>query len=396
MDTESTGKGERAPAAAAPHQPEDIRALRDALELFTQTTQAMEEAYRGLEQRVHALDQELTEKNRELALTTEYLGSLLEAMSDGVIACDPNGTIVKFNRAAGQTLGYGAEEVVGRTFRDVFARDFTAATPEAALRAKSGRGVPVIERDSTMADRNGQHIGHVKTFQDQSEIHALREQMRQVDRLAAVGEMAATVAHEIRNPLGGLRGFAELLARDLADDPPRARLVEKIVRGTKSLDRVVNELLEFTRPVSLSLEPVACHGVVESALPYVELNGRAVRVRNASDAALRVLADSEKLRQVLLNVLLNAVESIEAAGEARVYTEAAGTHVDLVVADTGRGMSEEERAQMFHPFFTTKERGTGLGLAVCQKIIEGHGGEMWAESAPGAGTRVYIRLPRAE
>ena len=235
-----------------------MRALAEAFEKFTETTKTMDESYRRLETRVAALDRELADANRELALTSDYLESLLESMSDGVTAIDPSGRITAFNRAASAVLGYDRDEVVGQRFPDVFRREFALSPGRraTALRAKDGREIPVSEQDSPLSDRSGHRIGTVKVFQDLTEIEALREQVRQQDRLAAVGEMAATVAHEIRNPLGGIRGFAALLARDVDAEDPRKRLVNKIEVGAKELERVVSELLEYTRPVEL---PPAAH-----------------------------------------------------------------------------------------------------------------------------------------
>ena len=201
-------------------------------------------------------------KNRELALTTEYLNSILDSMSDGVIAVDVNGAITTFNRAAETILGYPAAEMIGEDFESNFGRAFLPAAGEAVskLRTIAGTAVRVHEQDAPLADRTEQRLGTVKVFQDLREIEALREQVRRKDRLAALGEMAATVAHEIRNPLGGIRGFATLLEQDTPADDPRHRLIQKIVAGTKNLDRVVNELLEYTRPVDPGSAGVCLRG----------------------------------------------------------------------------------------------------------------------------------------
>lgn len=378
--------------------PDDISALTQALQLFTRSTDKLESAYRLLETRVQELDRELADKNRELALTTEYLSNLLESMDEGVVAVGTEGRITRFNRAAAQILGYAGEEIVGRSFVEVFARDFAAPTHAmgTGLRAKSGRIVPLRERDSVISDRPGRALGHVKTFQDLSEVTALREQVRQMDRLAAIGEMAATVAHEIRNPLGGIRGFAALLARDIPIEDPRRRLVDKIVQGAISLERVVNELLEYTRPIDLRLRPVPCRGLVEAAVSFLDVDTEKFRLLNHVPDGLNLLADADKVRQVLLNVLLNAVQSMDTGGEVHIDGSYSEEHARITVRDAGIGMNQEQLASMFSPFFTTKERGTGLGLAVSRKIVEGHGGQITAESAPGAGTVIAILLPRAE
>ena len=386
----------KAEQGAPAHVPgEDIKVLAQAFEVFTQSTQALEETHRLLEARARNLGEELAAKNQELALTNDYLNCILESMSDGVIAVDPRGTVVTFNRSARVVLGFTSEQALGRVFDDLFGRPFPAgpgAMP--ALRNAAGRHVQVSERDAPINDRAGRCIGHVKVFQDLTEIHTLREQVRQIDRLAAIGEMAATVAHEIRNPLGGIRGFAALLARDIPDEDPRARLVGKILTGVKNLETVVNELLEYTRPVELHIRPVNCTELVDGALAFLEMAGRPITVKKRMGRDLAVLADPDKMRQVLLNILINAVQSIEGAGSITISTRADRKHAAIAVADTGCGIPADELSKVFSPFYTTKEKGSGLGLAVAAKIVDGHRGRIEADSKPGQGSVFRIRLPR--
>ena len=258
----------------------EVKALAEAFEEFTRTTRIMEESYRRLETRLEQLDRELAQKNQELAVTSDYLSSLLESMSDGVIAVDTGGVVTRFNRAATHVLGYSASEVEGRSFAEVFDREFSSSPGRQVmeLRAKDGRPITVSERNSPMSDRDDNRIGMVKVFQDLTEIQELRERVRQKDRLAAIGEMATTVAHEIRNPLGGIRGFAALLARDLEGDRSRSRLVEKILVGSKSLERVVDELLEYARPIQLRVRANQCSDLVDAAIGYIDWNGRDIHV----------------------------------------------------------------------------------------------------------------------
>jgi signal transduction histidine kinase len=371
-------------------QPPDLRALAELMEAFQQGSASMEEAYRRLEARIGDLD-------HELAVTNDYLSNLLEGMSDGVIAVDTAGRVVRFNRAAAVTLGYTADEVEGQSFEQIFGRPFAVGQREGtALRAKSGRQVPVSERDAPIDDRRGRRLGWVKVFQDLSELHALREQVRQIDRLAAIGEMAATVAHEIRNPLGGIKGFAAFLAQDTPESDPRRRLVDKIIEGARRLDLVVNELLEYTRPVDLRLRPVSCAAIVGAALAEVDCDRGRILIVSELDPAIRVLADADKLRQVLVNIVVNAVQSIGERGEISLRAEADAGEVTLICEDTGCGMPPEALAKVFSPFYTTKERGTGLGMAVALKIVEGHGGSIAVRSEAGQGTTFAIRLARAE
>lgn len=379
-------------------QDADVRALAEAFEIFTRTTQTMEESYRRLEARLRELDRELESKNRELAFTSDYLSSIMESMSDGVIAIDTAGVITTFNRAAGLALGHEWRDAVGKPFIEVFGREFAVPSGRHAmeLRAKDGRMVKVSERDSPLFDRLLRRIGTVKVFQDQTEIELLRTRLQHQDRLAAIGQMAATVAHEIRNPLGGIRGFAALLARDIGEDDPRARLVEKILVGAKALERVVTDLLEFTRPLQLRLQSTPPREIVASAMGYIDLGAREIEIENLVDAGALVVADPDKLRQVLLNILINAVQSIDNEGRIRVASSQRDGWVELCVSDNGCGMSERQLDQIFSPFYTTKEKGTGLGLAIAAKIVEAHGGRIAVVSAPGAGSTFTIALPRAE
>jgi PAS domain S-box-containing protein len=369
----------------------EIQALAELLEAFNRSSATMEEAYRLLEARVRDLDQELN-------VTNDYLSNLLESMSDGVMAVDTQGHIVRFNRAATTILGFNAEELEGQPFDKVFEREFAAPKMPGTmeLRAKSGRHVPVSERDAPINDHRGRKLGSVKVFQDLSELTALREQVRQIDRLAAIGEMAATVAHEIRNPLGGIKGFATFLSQDIPPEDPRRRLVDKILEGTRRLDRVVNELLAYTRPVELHLRPVACAAVVEAAVLELEYDARRIAIVAEVEPELKMLADADRVRQLLGNLLSNAIQSIAERGEVSVNAAADGGHIVIVCRDTGCGMDGEQIKRVFSPFYTTKEKGTGLGLAICQKIAEGHGGGILVESEPGAGSVFTVRLPRAE
>lgn len=376
---------------------EQAQALAEAFQAFNRTTQSMEEAYRRLESRVRDLDAELAAKNQALAFTTDYLNSILESISDGVVAIDTNGRITTFNRAATTILGYEADGIADASFADVFGRAFTEPKEAYPLELRASDGTPrlVTERDSPLADKSGRVIGAVKVFQDIGEIEDLRERVRRKDRLAALGEMAATVAHEIRNPLGGIRGFASLLARDLDDSDPKLRLVEKVIQGTKALDKVVNDLLEYTRPMELRIRPTDLADLIEPALGFLGEDSGRIIIKNEVVGGLRALADADRMRQVILNLLLNAAQSIDGPGRIHITAVPSDTCVELVIADTGCGMTSGELERAFMPFHTTKEKGAGLGLPSAAKIVEGHGGAITAESEPGRGSRFTVRLPKA-
>lgn len=382
------------------HQDRDnMELLRRALEELSETSRSWEQAFRALQDEVGRLNRELAEKNRELAYHTEYLGRLLESISDGVIAVDLEERITRSNRAACVILGYDADSLQGKRFEDVFGRPFSPDSSQLAgrLRARSGREVAVTERDSDIVGGDGRPLGRVKVFQDLSELNALRSQLQQRERLALLGEMSATVAHEIRNPLGGIEGFAGLLALDLAEDPERLNLVERILEGTRRLDRVINGLLDYARPISLQLRPVDCGTLIETAVEQTGTPPDGIQVIRRAAPGLRALLDPDHFVQVLINLLSNAYQSFApGTGTVEVEASARGESVVFAVRDTGCGMDEETRQRMFSPFYTTKAQGTGLGLAFSAKIVEAHGGHFEVDSSPGGGTEVRVFLPRAE
>ena len=230
----------------------------------------------------------------------------------------------------------------------------------------------------------------------------LEEQVRRMHTLAALGEMAATVAHEIRNPLGGIASFANLLERDLETDDPSRRLVRKITEGVARLNRIVSSLLSYTRPLNLNTHPVDLMQTVEEAAAFFEIDlerkQQAVEIRRLFlETPCVCQVDTEQFHQVILNLLLNATQAMPEGGtielEVAQTSDADGDWIVTRVRDTGMGIDEELQEKLFTPFFTTKEDGTGLGLVTSRKIIEAHGGNIVVDSTPGDGTCFTIALP---
>lgn len=403
----------------------DVTGLAAAFELFNTTAAELRAAYEGLQNRVEQLDRELDKKNRELASqisevnrVKDYLNDLMGSITDGVIATDLDGRITALNAAGQRITGFSATDLLGKQYRPIFSDDIELALAQPDVRpspgeyapgeivTRSGKRIPVGQSIALVHDATGSVTGAVKVFHDLTEISMLREQVRRKDRLAAVGEMAATVAHEIRNPLGGIEGFAALLARDFDDDDPRRRLVDKIVGGAKSLDRVVTDLLEFTRPLDLRFRQCDCRAVLDNSLSYArpQIAEHDITVeRRYPDDKVCAAVDSDALGRVLLNLMLNAVHSMESGGTlsvalerksaGRAETENRSSMTRIEVADTGCGIKPETISKVFDPFFTTREKGTGLGLAIAHRIVEAHNGSISLDSEVGKGTTVRIDIP---
>jgi len=210
--------------------------------------------------------------------------------------------------------------------------------------------------------------------------------------------MAATVAHEIRNPLGGIGGYAGLLARGIPSEDPKRKLVDKIIQGVSSLNKIVSNLLVYTRRTTLQKASVDLVEWLDSVLAHAEIEiekeARPIRiVREFPSEQILVDIDPERFQQIALNLLFNAIQAIENEGEIHLALRATATQAEIDFRDTGKGIAVEDLPQIFTPFFTTKEQGTGLGLAIVKKIVELHDGEIEVDSVVGKGTCFTIRIP---
>jgi signal transduction histidine kinase len=242
------------------------------------------------------------------------------------------------------------------------------------------------------------------------EVRRLREELEQKnrelarrERLAALGEMAAGMAHEIRNPLGGVQLFAGLLRKDLAEQPGPLALVEKIANGVRSLESIVTDILTFAGEAAPRFAPMCPVQLVDQAVELAqgvaEQHGAAIRWQRPSNGLteVRVEADADQIQQALLNLLQNGLEAAGAGGRVDVDVAAGRDgYVHITVADTGPGIPTELLDRIFNPFFTTKGRGTGLGLAIVHRIAEGHGGTVRAATSRGGGAVFSLSLPRSQ
>jgi len=406
------------------HSDAQLEDFTDSYILFKETTRKYREAYEQLEAQFESLNIKLEETNLELRKSLEekdrvsnYLNNILESLSGGVLVVDLNGEITLFNQAAEEITGRSQEEVLGRPYEEIIGLDagrkhtvlFTLdtgvslTTREKELQRADGRSIPLGFSTSVVRDEAGQVLGAVEVFNDMTEVKQLEAEVQRVHTLAALGEMAATVAHEIRNPLGGIATFASLLGRDLDTDDPRRRLVNKITEGVGRLNRIVSSLLTYTRPLRLNLHPVNLVELVEEATAFFEIdlertNEHIAIERDYLETELTCRIDPEQFQQVILNLLQNATQAMPEGGTLTVQVFAADAedvpHGVLCIRDTGIGMNAEVQEKLFTPFFTTKEDGTGLGLVTSRKIVDAHSGIIHVESQPGKGTRFFIYLPQ--
>ena len=236
-------------------------------------------------------------------------------------------------------------------------------------------------------------------LQHQSErIIVIEEQLRRAEKLSTLGEMAAVLAHEIRNPLGSIRGTAEILRDDYLPGDPKHEFIEIQIRETERLNRVVEDFLHMARQQPSERKECSLREELETIITLVSGDARQRRIRLLLDdipADAVVRADGEKLRQAFLNIVINALQATPAGGSVIISTNSCDEDYEIRFSDSGIGIEADVLAKIFDPFFTTKPDGTGLGLAVTKKIVEGHGGHLTVASKAGNGTTVLVRLPIA-
>jgi two-component system sensor histidine kinase HydH len=257
--------------------------------------------------------------------------------------------------------------------------------------------VPLSISASRIVSDAGHFVGHILILRDLREVKRLQDEIRQKEKLAALGSLSAGVAHEIRNPLSSIKGLASYFGDKFEPGSSDREAAEVMVREVERLNRVVSELLDFARPSELSRRQTDIVDVLNHSVRLVQqdagLHHIEIRLSTADDLPPLFL-DPDRFSQCLLNLYLNAIEAMTNGGVLTVEAAIApGGGLRITVTDTGPGIPEKYRSKIFDPYFTTKTTGTGLGLAIVYKIIEAHGGSISIESAPGGGTRFTVFLP---
>ncbi|HNQ00949.1 MAG: PAS domain-containing protein [Syntrophobacterales bacterium] len=337
--------------------------------------------------------------------------SLVAHMPVGLVAVDTDGRVAVFNDTAEKLFGRRSAEAIGRPAAEIL------PVPCLEILRDLGRERPIIEREfectireahkmplgviaAVLKDDDGALIGRIGLFRDLSELQRLRLEVERSRRLAAVGSLAAGVAHEIRNPLSSIKGFATYFRQRYGGVPDDVKMADIMIREVDRLNRVITELLEFSRPVDLKRKATDAAGLVQRAADTIEIQARekgiALRMELAAGMP-PVFVDPDRMMQVLLNLFLNALAAMERGGVLSVGLDLQnGRTLRISVADTGTGIPREDLGRVFDPYFTTKPSGTGLGLAIVHRIVEAHGGDIRLESEPGRGTTFTILLPLAD
>ena len=339
--------------------------------------------------------------------------SIIESVDTGVLTINLQRIIKTFNRAAETITAYKISELENRHILEIFP-EFNIFFEEAGHESiKNRREIRVTNRKgiqihlgcsiSSLKNKQGKQIGHILIFQDLTEIKRMEENLEKSKRLALIGEMAAGLAHEMRNPLASITGSIQLLSQTARIEETDKRLMQIIVRGKDQLDHFVRDFLLLARPIPENREPVNIREIVEEVMETIKLSNewtQDIRIANTISGNNKIIANKDQIRQMIQNLLMNALQALNGKGNIsiavkNVIPEDGIECVEIRVSDDGCGIEEKDLKNVFEPFFTNKEKGTGLGLTIVNRIVDGYSGKIKMESQINQGTTVTVWLPVA-
>lgn len=338
-----------------------------------------------------------------------FSDNVVENMPIGLIALDDHHRIAACNHIAESVLQLSVPNVMGKNADQMlparlwevvegFDEQDHVIEEEIDCTIADGSVVPLEIGASILQDANGVFLGYILLFKDLTEVRSLRREIARSQRLASIGRLAAGVAHEIRNPLSSIKGFATYFKERYPDAPQDQNTANIMIAEVDRLNRVVGQLLEFAKPVPVSPKLTSLKNLVDDSVRLIEQKAKEkqITVKTLNSAKMdNAVIDPDRINQVLLNLYLNAIESMEPGGELGVElsVKEADHCLEIRVSDTGCGIPGEHLSRIFDPYFTTKSTGTGLGLAIAYNIIEAMGGKIDISSRPGKGTTITLTLP---
>jgi two-component system sensor histidine kinase PilS (NtrC family) len=364
-----------------------------------------------LSQNVARAEQALEEKVGSLANLEIVHQDVIQSISSGLITTDLAGMMTSVNRAAAEILGMAERDLVGRPlaasglFTDgdwgslAVTRSDRQRTRAETVLERGDAVVPIGYSLTTLADAQGKPTGYILVFQDLSDWHRLQEELRLKDRMAAVGELAAGIAHEIGNPLAAISGSVQLLSASPDNEPAQRKLLDIIVKESQRLDRTIKGFLRFARPRDRSAVPFDIARLLTENLELLrnsqETQGQHRLRLELDPPSVALIADPDQISQIFWNLARNALRAMPGGGTLEVSGRLEGETYRIRFRDSGKGMTEEQRAKLFQPFQSFFDGGTGIGMAIVYRIVQEHGGSVVVDSAPGQGTTITVELPAA-
>lgn len=354
---------------------------------------------------------ELTRATQDLANLQAFNQRIIESIHSGLVTTDIEGKILSFNHAAEEITQYKATQTINHAFAEIFGEHsehltfgpqllnisrairFTAICPSA-----TGRQMHLGITASPLYSENGTMTGLVLSFQDLTEIIKLEQEIRRRDRLAAMGKMAAGIAHEIRNPLAAMRGSIQVLRSELDLTEDQDYLMQIVLRESDRLDRIVSDFLAYARPSPAKLVAFDLATWIDETVTLLkhsaELTSEHHIIPHCEPTPLLITADPNQMRQIVWNLVRNALQAMPNGGTLKInIRENANKQVEFTFIDNGIGMSETEMERIFEPFNSSRPGGTGLGLAIVYQIVSDHNGKILVESKVNEGTKITVLIP---
>lgn len=354
-------------------------------------------------------ERELEARREDLADLRVVHRDVIQSITSGLATTEPGGRVTSLNRAGEEILALTEAQVIGRPVQQLVGEErWQELIAHPSAPGESRRIEMEVERDgeplclglslSRLTDAAGHHRGYNLVFQDLTRWRRLEEEVRLKDRMAAVGELAAGIAHEIGNPLAAISGSVQMLSSSVGGDESQKKLIAILLKESQRLDRTIKGFLRFARPPERSTQRFDVGALLAENFELLR-NSPEVREGHRLELVLDppsvdLHADPDQVSQIFWNVARNALKAMPAGGRLTVAGEVADGAYRLRFTDTGRGMPESHRANLFHPFQSFFDGGTGIGMAIVYRIVEEHGGRIEVDSAEGRGTTITIELPR--
>jgi PAS domain S-box-containing protein len=371
-----------------------------------------------MDEKIAQKEMAIQKLTQELEDVRNFTESIIQSIGSGIIITEMNDTITYINRAGERILGYSKHELIGKPF-DLFSLrekpnlihsllgnpDDLDTRKEGWMRRKDNVEFPVGFTINNHLSIRGETIGKIVIFRDLTNVYKIQEEILRMDRLVSLGKLASGIAHELRNPLAGIKTTAQALGEELSGDDSRREYLNRITKEIDRLNELLKTFFSFAKPQKLNL--VYCHiqDIINEIIPFLmrEIADKGIRFIEAYHPQLpKIKVDKTQMHQVFLNLFLNSIQAMPNGGELKIETSpmisiasdgSRQNFIKVVISDTGRGIPPPIVNRIFDPFFTTKSKGIGLGLSITYQIIKKHGGTIKVESKWESGTSFIVNLP---
>jgi PAS domain S-box-containing protein len=371
-----------------------------------------------IEEKIAQREEVIQHLTRELEDVKNFTESIIQSIGSGIIITEMNDTITYVNRAGERILGFSKEEMMGKPFSVISLREKQSVIPsffdnpddqdtrkEGWMRKKDDTEFPVGFAINNHLSIRGERIGKIVVFRDLTNVYKIQEEILRMDRLVSLGKLASGIAHELRNPLAGIKTTAQALGEEMSGDDSRREYLSRITKEIDRLNGLLKTFFSFAKPQNLNLVHCYIKDIINEIIPFLikEIADKGIRFNEIYHPQLpKVKVDKTQMHQVFLNLFLNAIQAMPNGGELKIEVSPMISNslegfkqnfIKVVISDTGKGIPPHIVHKIFDPFFTTKPRGVGLGLSITYQIIKKHGGTIKVESQWEKGTSFVINLP---